>query len=34
MEMFDLAPDSMVVTSHMWLLKIWNVASATKELNV
>lgn len=24
---------SMVAASHMWLLNIWNVESATKELN-
>lgn len=30
MEMFDPALYSVVATSHMWLLRIWNVASATK----
>lgn len=33
MEMFSIHTN-MVVTGHVWLLSIWNVASATEELNV
>ena len=32
-EMFDPAQYSVVATSYMWLLRIWNVAGTTKEVN-